>query len=264
MTSLQTRFLTAVFLIPLALCLLFFAPLPLVWGVSLLLLLGCGWEWGTLIPLQHMSIKVIFILVLFISTFISTLFFPVYQFVGLLLWSLIILCILSFPRSQSYWGNHSLVMLSGLLVLPLCWNSAVQVFMQDSGPAQLLYLLLLVWAADTGAYFVGKKWGNHKLIPSVSPGKTIEGSLGGLVTALGVSALGYGYFQSHAGLAWFIQALVTVFFAMVGDLFISMLKRRVKCKDTGSLLPGHGGMLDRLDSFIAAAPVFYLLGVNFV
>jgi phosphatidate cytidylyltransferase len=262
MTSLQSRILTAIILIPLALSLLFFAPLPIVCAASLLLLLGCGWEWLTLIPLQRFSLSLIFIFILLISTCISTLFFPLYQCAGLILWSLIFLCIISFPRSQFYWGKETIVMLSGFILLPLCWTSAAYVFIQESGPAQLLYLLLLVWAADTGAYFVGKKFGKHKLIPAVSPGKTVEGALGGLLTALSISIAGYVYFQSDAGFIWFIQAFATIVFAMIGDLFISMLKRRVKCKDTSQILPGHGGLLDRLDSFIAAAPVFYLLGFH--
>ena len=116
-----------------------------------------------------------------------------------------------------------------------------------------------MWATDTGGYILGQRFGAHKLIPTVSPGKTIEGSIGGIVVAICVGIIGWFYFYPQSFTLWCLQLIGTVLLAMVGDLAISMFKRRVKCKDTGYILPGHGGLLDRLDSLIAAAPVFYVL-----
>ena len=131
------------------------------------------------------------------------------------------------------------------------------------GHAWVLYLLTLVWAADIGAYFAGKYWGRHKLIPRVSPGKTVEGAVGGFVLSMLVTLAGFAYFHPQSIGIWFLIAALTTLISMLGDLFISMLKRRSQLKDTGHILPGHGGVLDRLDSLIAAAPMIYC-GLRFL
>jgi phosphatidate cytidylyltransferase len=121
-----------------------------------------------------------------------------------------------------------------------------------------MVLLCLVWATDTGAYFVGRRWGGRKLAPKVSPGKTFAGLWGGLGFGLltaAAAALGLGVGQWPLFVA---ACLVTVGFAVAGDLYESMVKRQVDVKDSGNLLPGHGGALDRLDSLTAAAPAFAL------
>ena len=130
----------------------------------------------------------------------------------------------------------------------------------EFGPGYVLFLLLLIWVADIGAYFAGRRWGRRKLAPAISPGKTWEGVWGAAAAALvfalvGAVVLGVGC--ALARRSW-RSAWSTVGFSIVGDLFESMLKRQRGVKDSGSLLPGHGGVLDRLDSLTAAAPVFLL------
>jgi phosphatidate cytidylyltransferase len=124
---------------------------------------------------------------------------------------------------------------------------------------QVVLILALVSLADTGAYFAGNAWGRHKLAPSISPGKTREGAVGGLAVAL-VYAIICGAFVE--GIAWvpylFSAALIAVL-SIVGDLFESALKRQAGAKDSGTLLPGHGGILDRIDSATATLPVAALL-----
>lgn len=124
----------------------------------------------------------------------------------------------------------------------------------------LLLLMLIIWAADSCAYFIGRKWGKRRLASHVSPGKTWEGTLAGLVGGLGVgviygivSAQGTGYF-----LFIMLTTLLATIFSVIGDLFESIIKRDANVKDSGQLLPGHGGVLDRIDSLIAAGPVFVL------
>ncbi len=129
----------------------------------------------------------------------------------------------------------------------------------EFGPGYVLFLFLLVWAADVGAYFAGRRWGRRKLAPAISPGKTWEGVAGAgaatlVLALLGVALLGEG---AH-GSMFVVVCLITVGFSIVGDLFESMIKRQCRVKDSGSLLPGHGGVLDRVDSLTAAAPVFLL------
>ena len=116
--------------------------------------------------------------------------------------------------------------------------------------------------ADTAAYFTGRKFGKHKLAPRVSPGKTIEGIAGAMVMTIIVATIGYNT-VSHIEMsytAWMFLAIVVLFVSILGDLTESMMKRQRGVKDSGTLLPGHGGMLDRIDSLTAAAPIF-ILGV---
>jgi phosphatidate cytidylyltransferase len=149
----------------------------------------------------------------------------------------------------------------GLLLLPATWLALVQLHRHpDSGPLLVLFLFVMIWLADSGAYFAGKRWGRKKLAPRISPGKTREGVAGALgVTLLLAVAAASGFTATGtAALAFVLLCLVTVSYSIVGDLFESMLKRQRGVKDSGRLLPGHGGVLDRVDSLIAAAPLFVL------
>lgn len=127
------------------------------------------------------------------------------------------------------------------------------------GPASVMYFLVLIWAADIAAYFTGKKWGKEKLSPVISPGKTIEGMYGALASGLAVGiglSLYYGYPIMIAA-DFILLSVLTVLISIYGDLFFSLVKRRNNVKDSSNLLPGHGGVLDRIDSVIAAAPFYY-------
>jgi phosphatidate cytidylyltransferase len=144
----------------------------------------------------------------------------------------------------------------GLLLLT---SSTLAIYhLWTESPWWLMYMFSLVWAADSGAYFTGKAWGKHKLIPEVSPNKTVEGLLGGLtLTMIVIAAVAHHRELSGWHLAGFmILSILTVLASVLGDLFESLLKRRANIKDSGTLLPGHGGVLDRVDSLLAAAPVF--------
>lgn len=126
----------------------------------------------------------------------------------------------------------------------------------------VLGLFILNWASDTGAYLVGSAIGKTKLLERISPKKTIEGSLGGLVVTVGIAFLLSTYFHQVTTLDWIVIALIVVFFGTSGDLFESLLKRKAEVKDSGKLIPGHGGMLDRFDSIYFSAPaVFVYLGL---
>ena len=134
--------------------------------------------------------------------------------------------------------------------------------LKASGQGELLIAVLfaLVWGADIGAYFSGKRFGTHKLMPAVSPGKTVEGLVGGLVVclliALGVSVVLEFDYSATATLV--LLAIATGLISVLGDLFESLFKRESGVKDSGTILPGHGGILDRIDSLTAAAPIFFL------
>ena len=128
------------------------------------------------------------------------------------------------------------------------------------GAVLLLLVFVIVWAADTGAYVCGKLFGRHRLLPAVSPGKTWEGLMGGMVLAVAAVGVGGELAGLSLGAAQLVLFSVPVALAsVVGDLTVSMFKRHARVKDSGWLLPGHGGLLDRIDSLVAAAPVFLLL-----
>lgn len=126
-------------------------------------------------------------------------------------------------------------------------------------PARVLAVLALVWVADSAAYFVGRAWGRRKLAPSISPGKTWEGAVGGLAAALGYAIICKRFFADVGWGAYLAAAALLAVLSIVGDLFESAAKRRAGVKDSGALLPGHGGILDRIDSATAVLPVAALL-----
>src|SRR5262245_5089126 len=126
-------------------------------------------------------------------------------------------------------------------------------------PLEVLLVLVLVWIADTAAYFVGRAWGKRKLAPSISPGKSWEGAIGGVVGAAGYAIICANFIQGIAWLALPAAAVLLAMISIVGDLFESAAKRQAGVKDSGTLLPGHGGILDRIDSATAVLPLAALL-----
>ncbi len=126
-------------------------------------------------------------------------------------------------------------------------------------PLEVLLVLILVWIADIGAYFVGRAWGRRKLAPEISPGKTWEGAIGGTVAALAYAIILGTFIERLFWVPYLLAAALLAVLSIVGDLFESAVKRQAAVKDSGTLLPGHGGILDRIDSATAALPVAALL-----
>lgn len=178
-------------------------------------------------------------------------------------WGLGLLWIQSYPASAVLWGSKAARMVIGAMVLVPAWLACVYLRVQSVGAWLIFLLVLLVAAADIGAYFTGKAIGKRKLAPSVSPGKSWEGVFGGAVWAF-IVAFFFSLVLGGAGLlSLLIMTVATAFVSVVGDLLESMVKRHRGVKDSGQLLPGHGGVLDRIDGLVAAAPVFalaYMLG----
>lgn len=250
------RFITAIVLIPLVLLAILHASPWILVELVLFIVLVCGWEWLQLIPLKRNLHKFIFMGALICALGMADIIGSWLLIPGLLLWILIVFAEITFPVSQRYWGHIPVVAGSALVLLPLFLQSLMQIYGHPHGKILLIYMLFLVWAADTGAYLAGKLWGKHKLIPAVSPGKSLEGLIGGFILAAPVIFAGWLYLKL-ALMPWLILGFCMVIISVIGDLFISMLKRRVHLKDTGSVIPGHGGFLDRLDSLIAVSPLFY-------
>jgi len=180
------------------------------------------------------------------------------------IWLFALVAVLRYPRTPANWLQGNLILVFGTLVLLAAICSLFFLRIQPGGELWILYCVAVVAAADIGAYFSGKKWGKRKLATSVSPGKTWEGVMGGVVAAQCVALLTYWLWvqnlQSLSAVyilpAFLGVALLQSLASVVGDLFESLLKRRAGMKDSGTILPGHGGVLDRIDGLLASLPLF--------
>ncbi|MBM7334753.1 MAG: phosphatidate cytidylyltransferase [Alcanivorax sp.] len=258
---LKLRVITALVLLPVVLGAVFgLERLPFAVVAGAFFLVG-GWEWAGMIGRLSVPGRLLWCLSLAALMVAAELFRPAWLFTLLPLWWLLALvAVLGYPRNARYWFRPAVMVPVGWLVLVPSWMAVVE--LQDhgalglAGPWALLFILVWVWAADTGAYFAGRALGRHKLAPRVSPGKTVEGLVGGVLLALLVVAAVFytGWLEARLP-ALMVAALLTVLASVLGDLFESMIKRERGIKDSGTVLPGHGGMLDRIDSVTAALPV---------
>jgi phosphatidate cytidylyltransferase len=237
-----------------------FSPTWIVGWVIGLFWLGGAWEWTGLARLQGAARA--FYVATVATLMLSLAFGGVEQIwvvpimgiaVGWWMLSLIVLLILPHRRIPL-----PLVGAVGPLVLMPSWVLLIHFHLNFIQGAELIMsLLLIVWAADVGAYLVGNSWGKVRLAPLVSPGKTWEGFIGGIAFAALV-ALGASIVLDVPRITFVAIGVVTAISSVVGDLTVSLFKRNVNVKDTGRLLPGHGGILDRIDSLVAATPIFAL------
>ncbi len=180
--------------------------------------------------------------------------------IACLWWSVALLWVMHYPGSASLWGARPALAAMGPLVLVPAWLALLHLLNYPHGRWLLLYFFVLVAAADIGAYFCGRRFGRHRLAPAVSPSKSWEGVWGGLACCALLALLAWwlarpGQLGPAGALA---VALVTALASVLGDLVESMVKRQRGVKDSGSMLPGHGGVLDRIDGHTAAAPAFAL------
>ena len=258
---LKLRVITALVLLPIVLGAMFgLERLPFALVAGAFFLAG-GWEWSAMMKAPGLALRLLWCAGLLVLMAAAETWRPDWLLTLLPAWWLLALVMVArYPAAASAWYRAPWLWLLGYLLLVPSWAAVVQ--LQDTGalglagPWALLFVLVWVWAADTGAYFAGRAFGRHKLAPSVSPGKTIEGLVGGLLLALAVALLvaWWAPVAGHRG-ALLLVAAVTVLASVLGDLFESMVKRQAGIKDSGRMLPGHGGMLDRIDSVTAALPV---------
>jgi phosphatidate cytidylyltransferase len=261
---LKQRILTALVLLPIALCgffLLTGAYFALFIGV--VVVLG-AWEWARLAGLATQPMRIAYAALLALLLFLMYLTPGIGPWVlgaAVIWWAVATFLVLTYPSTSEHWASAICKLVIGLLILLPAWQGLVLLKQWPMGNWLILAVMVLVWVADIGAYFSGKAFGKRKLAPKVSPGKSWEGVYGGLLVALVITAAvgvsrDWSVSQFIAGL---LGAAVIVFISIVGDLTESMFKRQAGIKDSSNLLPGHGGVMDRIDSLTAAIPVFAVL-----
>jgi phosphatidate cytidylyltransferase len=228
-----------------------------------------GWEWSRFLRVHHPVARMLYAAVVLAAVMLCWFYaagdtgrvLPV-LIAAMIWWVFALVLVFMYPKYESIRSNRALGALIGLLVIVPCWLALMDLRNSSGQGAYLvLFLLGLVAVADSAAYFGGKKWGANKLAPQVSPGKTWEGVISGLLGAALFSFVCAWFFEFkneewQTKAAFIMICVVTAITSVLGDLTESMFKRQAGLKDSGTILPGHGGILDRIDSLTAAAPVF--------
>jgi len=275
------RILTASVLLAVTISAIFLLSTLYFYLFIAIIVLIAAWEWASIADLNKLSYKLLLILALIVPM------------LGVTFWTQILEVtsqLLERPKIKEYSGilewlviGPTLFWLMMMILIRKTPDELLQVKLKTRyrffigwfvllsawmfltkleayyGPEAVLYFLTLIWMADICAYFVGKQWGKDPLAPLISPGKTVQGMYGAMASAIVcalVLALYYGY-PGMIATDFGLLSVLTVLVSIYGDLFFSLVKRRSGVKDSGSLLPGHGGVLDRIDSVIAAAPFYY-------
>ena len=277
---LKQRIITALILAPLALYAILF--LPIFWfeiAIAGVVAIG-AYEWANMSGISERLNKLLFMggafaLCMSLSLIVDAgmiwyqgqlhgLYRAILS-VAVLWWGASLFMVLAYPKYSKFWRDSKVVRATfGALTLIPTWVAVVALRTslydvdQYYGASLIFYVLGIVWAADIGAFFVGVKFGRHKLRPNVSPGKSLEGLLGGIAASFAIIAFAALHYQVEPSRIWLHLAIggITVAVSALGDLNESMLKRCAGIKDSGKILPGHGGVLDRIDSLTAAFPVF--------
>jgi len=235
-----------------------------------LILIISSLEYCDLIQIKHLVGKVLYTLLILVVTYFlsnapSNLTIVLYS--SAVWWLIALIWVVMFPKGSSLLRKTLTIrLINGLFIFVPMATALMALHVQEK--ALVLFLLILIWAADMGAYFAGKVFGKNKLCPSVSPGKTLEGVYGGIALTQ-VVAFTYVYISTQTALLndfliFSFLALAVSLVSVLGDLFESVLKRIAEVKDSGNILPGHGGLLDRIDSLTSSAPIFFILFTSLI
>lgn len=257
---LKQRVITALILAPIAIAAIFLFPKLYFSLFSTVVLLIAAWEWSNIMRLEGALFRGTYVALVAVVMWLA---YPMSTVMlcglGVLWWLIALRWVVTYPDGVEQWGKFSVLGLMGILVIIPSWKAIIELqAIESNGPWILMYVMILVWGADTGAYFAGRKFGKTKLAPEVSPGKSIAGVVGGLVLTIALAILIGLNLDLSIGqwISFLFVSALTVLSSVLGDLLESMVKRFRGIKDASQILPGHGGVLDRLDSLTAALPVF--------
>jgi len=272
----RTRLLAALVMAPVAIAAILLLPTPWMVAAAAVLFLAGLWEWfdlaeiedtlaRTVLLVANLAVMVAIVWASRSATNYSMVLFQLASVVGVVWWLLALAWLGRYEFASDH-DTHARVfkLAAGALSVIPAWSALAWIHAsQPNGHRWLLTALAIVWAADSGAYFAGRKlggklFGSRKLAPRISPNKTLEGLMGGVVAGI-VVGIGFALIAGATPNqlpAVALVALVAVLFSVIGDLFESLLKRHAGVKDSGNLIPGHGGILDRIDGVLAALPVF--------
>ena len=264
-SGLRSRILTALLLAALVILVLVWLPPWAAVGAVVLFVLAGAWEWAGFAGLEGAAGRTAYLCAIGVSLAFAWWYtatpegFVLFLKVAAGWWLLAVLWLLTAARRV---GPRSAAIAGFAVLVPTAIGLGRLALVVPQGQTLLLFLLVLIAAADIGAYFGGRRFGRHKLVPAVSPGKTWEGLVAGMTGAVIAAVAGAILLDQPAG-TWLLVCMPVALLSVAGDLVESMFKRGAGLKDSGALLPGHGGVLDRLDSLSAAAPAF-LLGLHTV
>ncbi|MBE9563921.1 MAG: phosphatidate cytidylyltransferase [Proteobacteria bacterium] len=266
---LYQRILTAIPLAAFVFWIIFYQPSTVFFYFLLFVTLIAGYEWAKLSGVGSKPLRLIFAFSIIAFTWVIQQYFSEYAIWSIYvstLWWFSITYFLKFAKPKAANSDLKLDKLFvAFIVLPAAAIAMLQIHSMHQGADWLFYALSLVWVADIGAYFSGKKFGKNKLAPNISPGKTKEGLIGAVVATSIYTLIASYYFEldtDRSALLVLLSVILT-FISVSGDLYFSFLKREAGLKDSGNILPGHGGILDRIDSVLAAMPVF-VVGYNWL
>ena len=266
----KQRFATASVLAFVFISALVFFPISVFISLIMLVVLVAGWEWADLANIGSTSGKLFFILALLLSMLATANYVGVYTAFDRLLsyqiclsamglWAVIFLWLQGYPSSAILWSPRPVMLALGIVLLSITWLAIASIISLDNGRFLVLLAMAIIIFADIGGYIVGKSLGRHKLAPTISPGKTWEGLLGGMALQVLLVVGMVFFFEEVNWLNLCILVFPVAFASVIGDLFESMLKRHRGVKDSSNLLPGHGGFLDRLDGVMPALPLFFVI-----
>lgn len=265
----KQRIVSGLILGSIILVVVIFASGPWFALASLVLFGIGGWEWGRLTSVESIRWRVGYLLTMAVIvgglwTIVDSDLSNLWLGLSIVFWLLMVILLRRYHRDSSHQPRwQGWLQMAGLIVVPAAWLAFVKLHALHYG--WLLYALILSATSDSMAYFVGKTLGRRKLAPELSPGKTMEGFAGGMTAVMVLSLFTAWLIGFSIGdtIAFVLLSLVTGLFSVEGDLFESLIKREAGVKDSGSLLPGHGGVLDRFDSHLSAAPLFFI-GLSWV
>lgn len=259
---LKIRILSALILFPITLLAIFWLP-PMVFASVLLMLMAiAAWEWSGMIGAKHMVSRWVYTGIVCLGLLLETqLPINVLLGMGVFIWLWVLIGVISYQSGHSGFGFQwpAVRAIAGFAILLSCWVAIITLnYAPDFGPIWLVFVLLVIWGADIGGYFCGRFLGKRHLASRVSPNKTWAGFVGGLCVALIIAVIASLFFDFdlRQNIVLFGLTLLTALFSVVGDLGVSLVKRISGVKDTGHLIPGHGGLFDRLDSVAAATVIF--------